>query len=187
MLQKRTFIMLAVASVAGVAMLPSAADAQFVRSGAPDVSFKASGPAGFKIEGKTSDLSVVDGANTLSVTVPLVALATGIELRDRHMREKYLEVQKYPQAELSVPRASLKIPTAGQETSDETQGTLRLHGQTHPVKFNYRAKRSGDSFAVQGTMRVNMNEYGINVPSYLGITVKPEVEVAVKFDAVDKR
>jgi polyisoprenoid-binding protein YceI len=103
------------------------------------------------------------------------------------MKEKYLEVQKYPQAELSVPRASLKIPGAGQESAEETQGTLRLHGQNHPVKFQYRAKRNGDTFAVQGTMHLNMNEYGITVPAYLGITVKPDIEVAVKFDAVDKR
>ena len=187
-MSKQTTTVLAVVSVACAALLPTVADAQFVRSGgAPDVSFTAAGPAGFKIVGKSSDLSVSDSQAAVTVSVPLSGLVTGIELRDRHMKEKYLEVQKYPQAELSVSRAALKIPGSGQESSDDAQGTLRLHGQTHPVKFHYKAKRNGDAYSVQGSMHVNMNDYGINVPSYLGITVKPDVEVAVKFDVVDKQ
>jgi hypothetical protein len=31
-----------------------------------------------------------------------------------------------------------------------------------------------------------MKEFGIDVPSYLGVTVKPDVQVSVKFDATDK-
>lgn len=177
----------AAACVVVAGLLPMVADAQFVRSGEPDVAFTAAGPAGLKFDGKSSQLAVSESANTLTVTVPLAAFKTGIDLRDKHMKEKYLEVQKYPQAELSVARSALKIPAVGQEASQEADGKLSLHGQTHPIKFQYQAKRNGDSFAVHGTMRLNMKDYGIDVPSYLGVTVKPDIDVAVKFDAIDKR
>ncbi len=166
--------------------LPCVADAQLVRSGSPDLSFTASGPGGLNIVGKTSDLNVADGAKNITITVPLSNLSTGISLRDKHMKEKYLEVQKYPNAELEVARAALKIPATGAQAAADAEGILRLHGQARPVKFHYQAKRDGSKYAVQGTMHLNMRDYGIVVPSYLGITVKPDVDVAVNFDAVDK-
>jgi hypothetical protein len=75
-------------SVAGFAALSSASDAH--------VSFQASGPAGMKIEGTTPDLTVADDGTNVVVTVPLGNLNTGIALRDHHMKEKYLEVPKFP-------------------------------------------------------------------------------------------
>ena len=35
--------------------------------------------------------------------------------------------------------------------------------------------------AVEGSMNVNMKDFGVNVPSYLGITVKPDVVVTSSF------
>jgi polyisoprenoid-binding protein YceI len=163
------------------------AQAQLVRSGSSDVSFTAVGPAGLTIVGKTSELTIAHPGQTITLGVPLSTLTTGIALRDRHMKEKYLEVQKYPDAELQVARSALKIPEAGREASSDAMGTLKLHGQTRPAKFHYTTKRNGNNYAVQGSMRLNMQDYGISVPSYLGITVKPDVDVAVRFDAVDKQ
>ena len=37
----------------------------------PRVTFDASGPAGMKIEGTTSDLTVTDGGDNVVITVPL--------------------------------------------------------------------------------------------------------------------
>ena len=75
-------------TTAGHAALSSAKDAH--------VEFEAAGPAGMKIEGTTTDLNVSTTAGTSSSTVPLANLSTGIALRDQHMKEKYLEVPKYP-------------------------------------------------------------------------------------------
>jgi hypothetical protein len=35
-------------------------------------------------------------------------------------------------------------------------------------------------------MRINIRDFGINVPSYLGVTVKPDVDVAIKLSAAEK-
>jgi len=115
------------------------------------------------------------------VTVPLSSITTGIGLRDTHMHEKYLESQKYPTAELSVPRAGLKFPEEGASTEATAQGTLTLHGTSLPVSVHYKASHQGAGYDVSGEVRINMNDYGIGTPSYLGITVKPAVDIAVTF------
>jgi polyisoprenoid-binding protein YceI len=141
------------------------------------VSFQASGPAGLTIVGQTPDLTVADDGANVIVTVPLANLSTGIGLRDHHMREKYLEVPKFPAATLTIARSALKFPAAGGQAAADVPGTLQLHGQTRPVTVHYDAKGDGANVGAKGTFRINMNDFGITVPTYLGVTVKPDVDV----------
>jgi polyisoprenoid-binding protein YceI len=147
----------------------------------PHVTFDAAGPAGMKIEGTTADLSVTDDGGNVVITVPLANLSTGIGLRDHHMREKYLEVPKFPVATLTVARAALKFPHAGEEATADVPATVQLHGQTRLTTVHYDAKSDGSAFAAHGAFRINMNDFGIAVPVYLGVTVKPEVDVTASF------
>jgi polyisoprenoid-binding protein YceI len=153
----------------------------FASPSAARIGFQASGPAGMKIEGSTQSLNVTDDGTTLSIEVPLADLNTGIALRDQHMREKYLEVPKFPSAKLLVGRTALKVPPAGADATADVPAMLTLHGQTHPVTVHYDAKGDGAGCAVTGRLHVNMNDYGITVPSYLGVTVKPDVDVTASF------
>jgi polyisoprenoid-binding protein YceI len=168
--------------LAGAVSAPWAAAAKLWGSTSPDVVFTAIGPAGLKITGNGKDLKVVDDGTTVKVTVPLAGIKTGIALRDRHMHEKYLETSKYPAAELEVPRASLKVPAAGQTSTFDAAGTLRLHGKTAHTQFHCTSTRAGSKIRVTANLRLNMQEFGIEVPSYLGVTVKPDVDVAVQFE-----
>jgi len=149
------------------------------------VGFLAAGPAGLTIEGKTSELSVAEANGVVVLTVPLANLTTGISLRDKHMREKYLEAAKYPTAVLTVARTALKVPPSGEGTEGDATGTLQLHGQTKPVTVHYDAKSEGGKVATRGKFHINMNDFGIKTPSYLGVSVKPDVEVFANFQAKD--
>lgn len=145
------------------------------------VSFEAAGPAGMKIDGETPDLSVADDGGNVVVTVPLGNLTTGIGLRDHHMKEKYLEVPKYPAATLTIARSALKLPSGADPVKADVPATLQLHGQTHPVTVHYEAKATGSVLDARGAFHINMNDYGIAVPVYLGVTVKPDIDVAASF------
>jgi polyisoprenoid-binding protein YceI len=148
------------------------------------VTFTAAGPAGLKIEGTTPDLTIADQGEKITITVPLANLATGIGLRDKHMKEKYLEVPKFPSAILTVTRSSLKMPT-GDKVEADAPSTVTIHWQTKPVSVHYDAKRVGSSISAHGTFHINMHDFGIEVPSYLGVTVKPDVEVSANFKVSD--
>jgi polyisoprenoid-binding protein YceI len=145
------------------------------------VSFSASGPAGLKIEGTTSELKVTEEGGNVLVDVPLANLATGIALRDQHMKEKYLEVGKYPDAVLTVARGALKVPASGGQLTADAPGTLKLHGQVRPVTVRYDATADSDGLSVHGKLHIRMDDFGITVPSYLGVTVKPDVDVLASF------
>lgn len=159
------------------------ADAKLARTGTPSVSFRAAGPAGMKIQGTTSDLDVDDQGAKIVIKVPLKNLSTGISLRDEHMRNKYLEVGTYPNAELTVDRSAIRLPTGADPVSGDATGTMALHGKTKSTTFHYSVGKSGNAMRVAGTVHLDMRDYGINVPSYLGVTVKPDVDVEVQFNA----
>jgi len=175
---------LAASLLAAALCLSAVASAKLAKAGAGSATFTASGPAGMNIEGTSSDVGVGDDGSTVVITVGMNSLSTGIALRDKHMKE-YLETDKYPTAELRVPRASLKIPASGAESSGDTRGSMKIHGQTKDVAFHYSAKRDGDAISVSGSSKVNMNDFGIKTPSYLGVSVKPDVGIATKFVAKD--
>lgn len=169
----------------GLLAAPSASQAAYSVAGASQASFQATGPAGIKIIGHTSELRLADDGTTLTVAVPLGHVETGIGLRDTHMREKYLEVAKYPEARLGVARAALRPPTDGGPTDADAMGELSLHGVKKKVTFHYHAERVAGTVRVSGKLRLDMNDYGVAVPSYLGVTVKPGIDVSVEFSVKD--
>jgi polyisoprenoid-binding protein YceI len=160
------------------------AAAKLNRTGDASTSFKAAGPAGLTIEGKTAEMTIDDDGTTITITVPLGNINTGIPLRDEHTK-KALEVGTYPSTTLKVARAALKFPAAGAESSGDAKGQLTLHGQTKDVTFHYVAKLNGDTYDVKGTARINVDDFGVKRPSYLGVTVKPDVDLSTAFLAKD--
>lgn len=175
---------LAVGALAAATAFTLIAEAKLAKSGDASASFRASGPAGLNIDGTTSDLQVGDDGAAVTITVPLANLTTGISLRDKHMRE-HLGVDQNPNAKLVVSRSALSFPKAGASTSGDAKGKMTLHGQTRDVTFHYDARADGDIIRVTSSTKIDMTDYGIVPPSYLGIRVKPGVDVKVSFSAKD--
>jgi polyisoprenoid-binding protein YceI len=103
------------------------------------------------------------------------------------MKEKYLEVPKFPAATLTIARNALKFPHDGERAVAEVPGTIQLHGQTRTVSVHYEAKAAGTTYDARGSFHVNMNDFGITVPVYLGVTVKPDVDVSASFQVAEAR
>lgn len=175
----------ALAVLVAVLCIPVAASAAFRASGTPSVSISVLGTLGMHIEGTTRELSVVDDGTNVTVRVALRNLGSGIALRDHHMRDTYLQVGRFPNAELTVPRTALRVPTSAPVTAN-VRGQLKVHGQTRNVTFHYEARRAGNAIRVTGRVTFNMNDFGINVPTYMGITVRPNVDVNVQFAVIEQ-
>ena len=152
-------------------------------TGEPIAGFRGRGPGGFSLEGKTHQLRIEDDGTMLKIIVPLSEMQTGIALRDRHMREKYLEVQKYPDAVLALPWSAVKLPEDGRSLDGTAPGTMTLHGKSHEVQVRYRIARSGARYQVSGNIPLDIRHYGIEMPSYFGVTVQPEIETSATFNA----
>jgi polyisoprenoid-binding protein YceI len=170
-----------IAVFAAVIAAAGAADGSLSAPSNAKVAFTAVGPVGLKIEGKTNDLNVAEKDGNLVVDVPLANLTTGIALRDQHMKEKYLETGKFPSAALTVARAALKMPAVGASLQADVPATVTIHGQTKPLTIHYAATGEAGGFSVDGAFHVKMNEFGIAMPIYASVTVKPDVEVKASF------
>lgn len=180
-MQRSTFF----AVVASLSLVAGAAFAGWSKTDTKaQARFNGSGPGGFKIEGTTAAVDVKDpDGKSLTVVVALKDLSTGIALRDSHMRDKYLEVGKFPETTLVVPLSALTIPADGKDGEGDAKGNVTLHGVTKEQAFHYKASCKAGVCDVTGTLPLNMNDYGIKVPSYLGITVKPDLTLTVTFQA----
>jgi polyisoprenoid-binding protein YceI len=164
-------------------VVASSALAGLTKVGDGVASFKGVGPAGFKIEGKTKTVDVKDDGKSLTVVVGLKDLETGISLRDSHMREKYLEVDKFPEATLAIAGDQVKWPEDGKSSEGSAKGSFSVHGVSKEITFKYKITNSGGTYAVEGEAPVNFKDHGVNVPSYMGITVKPDITILSKFNA----
>jgi hypothetical protein len=168
---------LTVCAIACGLLLPAAVQSRELRS---HVKFLATGPHGLDIVGESDQIEIASDAQELRVRVPLAPIHTGIDLRDRQLREHYLEVTKHPDAELRVARKALHFPELGARVESQAIGTLTLHGKSKSVRFHYTAQADTTGFAVTGTLRVNLHDHAVESPEYLGATVRPNVDVTVE-------
>jgi len=132
-------------------------------------------------------LSVDPGTTALAgeLSVVLRTLDTGIALRNHHMLDNYLEVEKNADFETAV-LSHIDVGALAFGAADGRSrftGRLRLHGTTQPVAGQATLRRHGSSVHVEASFPVRISDYGIADPRYLGVGVKNEVTVRVVFFA----
>ena len=118
-----------------------------------------------------------------SLAVNLRTLDTGIGLRNEHLRENYLEVDKgqgFDTATLSEIDLNGLNPHAPEGKGSFT-GLLSLHGVTTAVTGAVDVRQEGAGFRVKASFPVDLSDYSIPKPRYLGIGVKDIVQVEVAF------
>ncbi len=156
----------------------------------PDSSadFSAIGKPGFlRINGeggKPQGSLTLDGDARLvsaDVRVPLTDLKTGIDLRDQHMKEKYLEVAKYSDATFHA--GDVKLPGNGLPKTVKVPGSLTIHGVTKPVELELSLSRDGNAVSGETDFEVKLSDFGIDIPSFMGVTVAETVKIHSKFKA----
>jgi polyisoprenoid-binding protein YceI len=158
----------------------SIAQAEPLKVNSCAVTFLATGKPGFlKVNGQGADCkgTLESDAKGISgeVTVPMSKFVTGIDLRDDHMKKKYFEVEKYPDAILKIA----KFETSGKEGKSEGPftGTLNFHGVEKPVTGTAVSKVSGGKNSIEADFTLNLDDYKLEVPTYAGVTVANKVDV----------
>lgn len=163
-----------------------------VSEGAGSVDFVAVGwPSALRIRGEGRGLA---GALTVKgnsvegqISFALDSIDTGIGLRNKHLKEKYLETARFPAAHLSLTSIDItKLPTSRSfEPRDlPFDAILQLHGVDHSVHGLARIGRSGDRVQVAASLDLRTTDFGIAIPHYMGITVGEQVKVNVKFAGI---
>lgn len=161
--------------------------------GKGQVTFNAVGrPALLRIHGEGAapkgTLSL-DGRKVSGIcTFALDSLDTGINLRNEHMKHKYLEIKKFPEASLAITEVAFPADfniTTFKSTGDKLpfKGELELHGVKKAVTGVVTLEKNDQDLEVEAEFPLKLSEFQVKTPSYRGITVTEDVEVNVKAKA----
>ena len=170
----------------------SVAHAWTIDSANSSVKFIAIGSPGFlritgegaKILGSANSTIVPGQPENVTGTfeVALGDLKTGMSLRDKHMKEKYLETEKFPKAILVIESLALPAPGSSRATI-QFKGQMTIKGVEKPVSGEANVTRQADGIAIEANFALNLNDYPVGVPSWLGVSVAEKVDVTVTFSA----
>lgn len=120
------------------------------------------------------------------IRVPLATLDTGMELRNAHLRETYLEVdrgEEYREAVLTAMELAEPSPPGVRDHETGFAGLLSLHGVERPVEGEARILRRDGRVRVEAEFPLSLAEFAIPPPRYLGVGVRDEIRITVTFDA----
>ncbi|MBF0297853.1 MAG: YceI family protein [Oligoflexia bacterium] len=159
------------------------------------VEFMAIGnPGMLTIEGKgkgiTGDLTISSRNVEGTFECDLNTLETGIDLRDKHMKEKYLEIEKAAFAKAEFKLTKLTLPDKESFTTKKIpfEGKLKLHGVEKLIKGEANIDKDKKNKTLQSTASFNINvkDFNITIPTFAGINVGENVKIQTKIIFIAK-
>lgn len=132
--------------------------------------------------GKSSDLNgLIDlDKNLLDFFVDLNTIKTGIGLRDRHMRENYLETKKFPYAEFTGQINSPKEMTKGQSIKVTATGKFKVHGIEREIEVPGTITLINEnSIQLNATFKILLSDYQIAIPTIVFYELAEEQIVTI--------
>ena len=121
----------------------------------------------------TVDLSL----KTVRIAVRLADFSTGQSRRDEHLRERYLQVEQFPEAVFEG-----KI-TSGDENSENitVTGIMRLHGVVREgVVLTGALRRENGLYNLKSSFVIRLSDYNIEIPKFVIMKLSDEISVTTE-------
>jgi len=112
--------------------------------------------------------------------VPLATLDTHIGLRNRHMRENYLETNTYPYAHYRGRVVRVKRQADG-SFHIESDGTFSIHGVDQPRLITVRATPWADTYAIAVEFEVSLTDHDIEIPKFMFLKIDEVMQLELQF------
>ena len=112
--------------------------------------------------------------------VNLNSLDTGIGLRNRHMRENYLETDKYP---LTYYKGKIVDSTKinDSEFSVTSDGKISIHGVEKPLTVQAKIYKHDDQFRIKSQFDVKLSDFNIKIPSIMFYKINEDISLKLNF------
>lgn len=159
---------------------PSQSRVEFLAVGTPSM-LKIKGKSG-KISGTLTQL---ENKFKGKIQVDLRDFDTGMALRNKHMKEKYLHVQdeknRYATLELLEFSTSDLLEKSGTKNDIPFKANLTLHGIEKEVSGLATLTVEKEEYSGSTKLRIKLSDFGIDIPSFAGVTVAEDVDIDVMF------
>ena len=112
--------------------------------------------------------------------VDLNSLDTGIGLRNRHMRENYLETDKFP-----ITYFQGKIVSSTKKTEDvvvlNSEGSIFIHAIKRPLSVKGTMNAAGEGYRIQAEFIVKLSDFEIEIPSIMFYKINEDMQLILDF------
>ena len=141
-----------------------------------------------KVTGAINADPAKPGDSTVEVTIDMGSLDTANALRNREMKEIYLETAKFPTCAFKSASVAAPDSIAPNTPADiKVTGDFTLHGVTKRLTIPVRVVLIPDGrIHATSSFNVHMPDFGINVPNNILVTVNNDVPVRLDLFAVAK-
>jgi polyisoprenoid-binding protein YceI len=112
--------------------------------------------------------------------VDLNALDTGIGLRNRHMRENYLETDQYPITHFKGKLISNSVLN-DTTVSVEAKGDIFIHGIEQPLTVTANLIKKPEGYRIQANFIVKLSDFQIEVPSIMFYKIDENMDMQLDF------
>lgn len=119
-----------------------------------------------EFKGKSNNLTgLIDfDQNLVDFYIDLTTLDTGINLRNNHMRDSYLETDKYPFAEFTGSLdTEFDFEQSGKQ-SVKTSGVFTIHGVEQEMEINGTLEETNEGLLLEATWTVLLEDHDIRKP-----------------------
>jgi polyisoprenoid-binding protein YceI len=132
-----------------------------------------------KVTGLINADPATPGASTVEITIDMGSLDTANALRNREMKELYLETKKFPTCSFKSASVAAPASIAPNTPADiKVIGDFTLHGITKRLTIPVRVVLIPDGrIHATSTFNVHMPDFGIDVPNNILVTVNNDVPV----------
>ncbi len=118
--------------------------------------------------------------STVYLEVDLNSLDTGIGLRNRHMRENYLETDKYPLTYFQGKIISASEDSPG-NYSVQVEGKIFIHGKEKNLNVKGTLTRDGNGYHIQTNFIVKLSDFEIEIPSIMFYKIDEDMDMQLDF------
>jgi len=112
--------------------------------------------------------------------IDLNSLDTGIGLRNRHMREDYLETDKFPFTYFKGKIVEANEAN-GSQYSVKVAGKIFIHGVEQDLNTEGSMIKVGDSYRIQTDFMVKLSDFNIEIPSLMFLKINEHMDVRLDF------
>ncbi len=116
----------------------------------------------------------------LYLEVNLASLDTGLGLRNRHMRDNYLEVRDFPYAFFEATIERIEETAAGLFRVT-AQGVLNIHGVEREVSVPCDVSARQDGYRARCTFNLLLSDFDIKIPKLMFLKLANEVRLELDF------
>jgi len=117
--------------------------------------------------------------NLVDFYIDLSTLDTGINLRNRHMRDSYLETDRCPFGEFTGELTSDFDPDLHEEQDVTVKGTFKMHCISHEKEISGTIYPSDDGLKVDASWSVLLDDYDIDRPRVVFYELADEQKVNI--------